>query len=79
MRADKRLWRTEKDGEFVVDADPKAVMLAYAEGDEVDPEDEAAAKKALGKGADKQAVKAQDKQADPPANKASAKRPARKS
>lgn len=69
MNADKRLWRTDKDGEFVLDSDPKAVLLAYGEGDEISADDEAAAKKALGKGSDKQAEKAQDKKADPPVNK----------
>lgn len=76
MRATARLWRTE-DGALVLDADPKATSLAYGEDDEIEEADQAAAKKALGKGADKQAEKPQDKKAEPPANKAT--RPRKKS
>ena len=70
MFTEKRLWRTDKDGELVLDDDPKATALAYGEGDEIAADDEAAAEKALGKGV--------DKQADTPANKGATKRPARK-
>lgn len=91
MRTPARLWRTSKEGEFVLDSDPKAVTLAYGLDDEVDGGDLDAAKKALGKlvkaaepAADKQADPPENKQADPPANKGAAKkatrprRPARK-
>ena len=78
MFTEKRLWCTDEDGELVLDDDPKATALAYGEGDEIAADDESAAKKALGKGVDKQAEKAQDKQADTPANKGATKRPARK-
>lgn len=60
MQATARLWRTEKDGELVLDGDPNARLLAYGEGDDIDTDDEAAAKKAL---------PAEKKQADRPADK----------
>lgn len=34
MRAEKRLWRTEK-GDLVEDGHPEAVVLAYGEDDEM--------------------------------------------
>lgn len=34
MRAEKRLWRTEK-GDLVEDGHPEAVTLAYGEDDEI--------------------------------------------
>lgn len=63
MIADKRLWRTDQGGDFVLDGDPKARVLAYGEGDEVSKDDEANAKKALGSKSDvKQADAPKDKQ-----------------
>lgn len=79
MHTDKRLWRTEKDGELVLDDDPRAVSLAYGIDDEVSSDDESAAMKALGKAADKQAEKAQDKKTQPPENKGGGRRAAKRS
>lgn len=78
MRTSVRLWRTEKPGELVLDSDPKAVVLAYGQDDEVSADDQAAAEKLQPKAANKQADPPADKQADPPPNKAGAKRPSRR-
>lgn len=39
MLADKRYWRTA-DGRLVLDGDPAAAVLAYAENDVISPADQ---------------------------------------
>lgn len=68
MPASERLWRTDK-GDLVPDGHPEAVTLAYAEGDDLDAEDEGNVRKQASKPANKQAPKAADKQAAAPKNK----------
>lgn len=71
MPGGKRLWRTD-DGKLVEDGDPKAVLLAYGEDDELEGDDVGLVGKA------KAAVKAVAKKAADPVKKPAANKGARR-